>query len=370
MKKYILIAAGVVILGIAAFVAVRHYARTAGVHPATLLASSSSIPNLVPLTDFAPGEKYLGAFDGFLYDGTNTMPAAHAADGMRFASEIQPLDVNGNPSPAGKIVVVGIGMSNWTIELCNMLPRTNQDCNPGSFIYQTEHDPTVNHTNLVIVDCAQGSQVAAKWLDDSKGNYAACVQILSSEGLSAKQVQVILFKDADPQPKYSLASSTQCTANSAIDACIYEREVGNIARFAKMQFPNVKQMFVHTRIYAGYATTNLNPEPFAYEYGFANKWLVAAQIDQIAGAPIDPVAGDLSYAVAPWIAWGPYFWADGNSPRSDGLAWIPSDYNTADYTHPNIANGVPKVASLMMQFYAASPFTPWFRASGHSTIKQ
>ena len=119
-------------------------------------------------------------------------------------------------------------------------------------------------------------------------------------------------------------------------------------------------MFLHSRIYAGYAEGgSLNPEPFAYEYGFAIKWFVNAQIAQIRSGVIDPVAGDLRYHVAPWIGWGPYFWASGKSPRQDGLTWIPSDYKQ-DLTHPS-ASGTSKVAHLMLQFYLDSPYSPWFR---------
>ena len=136
-----------------------------------------------------------------------------------------------------------------------------------------------------------------------------------------------------------------------------------MARFAKSRYPSILQLFVHSRIYGGYALTNLNPEPFAYEYGFATKWLVNAQIAQMRTGKIDPTAGDLSYIVAPWIAWGPYFWASGAMPRNDGLAWLASDYSPKDLTHPG-ASGVTKVADQMMYWYLSSPYTPWFRASG------
>jgi lysophospholipase L1-like esterase len=93
------------------------------------------------------------------------------------------------------------------------------------------------------------------------------------------------------------------------------------------------------------------------------KWLVGAQIVQMrqGGAAADPVAGDLNYStgVAPWVAWGPYFWANGTQPRSDGLVWLRSNFLT-DGTHPS-PSGVSKVAAMLLTFFKTSPQTRcWF----------
>jgi len=48
--------------------------------------------------------------------------------------------------------------------------------------------------------------------------------------------------------------------------------------------------FLSSRIYAGYATTLLNPEPYAFESGFSVQRLVQAQIKQMADRQIDPIA--------------------------------------------------------------------------------
>jgi hypothetical protein len=99
--------------------------------------------------------------------------------------------------------------------------------------------------------------------------------------------------------------------------------------------------------------------------GFAVKWLVQAQIDQTTngGRVVDVRAGDLNYnSAAPWLAWGPYLWADGTNARSDGLTWERADF-VSDGTHPSEASGVKKVGTLLLSFFKTSPHTRcWFLA--------
>ncbi len=310
--------------------------------------STISILTPKPLIDFKPGELYLNKFPGMLYENSNEPPAAHATDGIAKTANIQPIN--------GKIVVVGLGMSNWTAELCN---NSWPNCGPNSFIGKANADPSVNKTTLVLVDCAKGGQATPAWISDSAKNYTSCLNRLASKGVTKDQVQVILWLDANASPTQSLSSGTVCTSASSVDACAYARDMGKVIRYAKQFFPNTKQFFMHSRIYAGYATTKLNPEPYAYEYGFATKWVVQAQINQMKTGAVDPLVGDLSYSVAPWVAWGPYFWAAGETPRSDGLVWKKSDFGN-DGTHPS-GDGVKKVAGMMLNWYLTSPYSPWFR---------
>ncbi len=90
---------------------------------------------------------------------------------------------------------------------------------------------------------------------------------------------------------------------------------------------------------------------------------IQAQINQMNGGGIDPLAGDLNYnnGVVPSLAWGPYTWADGLNPRSDGLTWERSDF-VNDGTHPS-QSGETKVGNMLLDFCSNSEFTqPWFVA--------
>ncbi|MEP6994948.1 MAG: hypothetical protein ABI968_10540, partial [Acidobacteriota bacterium] len=267
-------------------------------------AQLSGQPSFVatPLTELGLSQNYLGFSGGLYADGSNTMPADHAAAGQARAAQIRPLDASGAPSPDGKIVLISVGMSHTTQEFCAPNP---QPCNPWSFIGQAAADSSVNHTSLLIVNGAQGGKPAENWLlpTDPTYDYVRDVD-LTPAGATEAQVQIVWLKQADPGPTQSLPSASS-------DAYTLETYEADILRAIRVRYPNVRLVFVSNRSYAGYANTTLNPEPYAYESGFAVKWLIQAQIDQMAngGAIVDPRAGDLNYnTVAPWIAWAPYLW--------------------------------------------------------------
>jgi hypothetical protein len=76
------------------------------------------------------------------------------------------------------------------------------------------------------------------------------------------------------------------------------------------------------------------------------KWLIEKQIQGDPELNDDPARGAVK---APWMAWGPYLWADGMRARSDGLSYAPSDVGE-DGTHPSGA-GVRKVAEQLLDLF-------------------
>jgi hypothetical protein len=285
------------------------------------------------------------------------MPAAHLAAGRAAAAQVQPLDAGGAPNAAGKIVLLSVGMSNTTQEFCSAGGAPGS-CEPWSFMGQAAADPAVNHTTLTIVNGARGGQAAPSWVSPAGAEYDRIRdQVLRPQGLSERQVQVAWVKVANPGPTRSLP-------DTAADAYVLERQLGEIARALKARYPNLRQVFLSSRIYAGYARSTLNPEPYAYESAFAVRWAIGSQIDQMHGTAGSPRTGDLRYgAGAPgvWIAWGPYLWAAGTQPRADGLTWLSGDF-AADGTHP--AQGArQKVGALLLAFFETSEVTRcWFLA--------
>jgi len=288
-----------------------------------------------PINDLGPG--YWRGMQGGLYPmGENDRPAGHNNAGLFLANSIQPLDVNGNPDSAnGKIVLLAIGMSNTLQEFdfFELLVDTFQNKNPY----------------LQTVNGAQAGQDINQIIDTT-GNYWNFIQdTLEALGLSSLQVQIIWFKEAEAEPMNAIDTSFIGYVSGL-------KEKFRVAmNIMKQEFPRAKLCYIASRIYAGYATTLLNPEPFAYYTGWAVKHLIE---DQISGDSTLTYLGP--NARSPWLSWGVYLWADGLNPRSDGLTWIcPDDYQP-DGTHPSQV-GRLKVAEMLLDFFASDETcTPWF----------
>ncbi len=317
----------------------------------SLCACCATSRAATPVNDLGTG-LYLNQYQGGLYPGgSNAMPAPHAALGASRASNVVPLNAQGQPDPAGKFVFLSIGMSNTSQEFSGLNHPTNFQ--PWTFMGQAAAHPAVNHSSMVMFNGARGGETAAKWDAPTDENYARVATELAQAGLSEQQVRVAWVKVANPNPAVSLPAGNS-------DALTLVRQTGSILRTLHARYPNLEQVFLSSRIYAGYATTTLNPEPYAYESGFAMKRVIEAQINQTSGGGVDPIAGNLDpSSAAPWVAWGPYLWADGTNPRSDGLVWLPTDLQS-DGTHPSQA-GQTKVGRLLMRHFINSPLAEdWF----------
>jgi len=135
----------------------------------------------------------------------------------------------------------------------------------------------------------------------------------------------------------------------------------SIAQNLLMKFPNIKLAYYSSINYTGYSNgaVTLNPEPYAYESGFAVKNAIQDQISGDSNMNFDPSKGKVK---APWIAWGPYYWTNGMTPRSDGLVWTCQDSNT-DGTHPSDPVGRIKVSTQLLNFLKTDDTaSKWFLA--------
>jgi hypothetical protein len=311
----------------------------------------------VPLTDLL-ARTYYGNAGGLYPGGINQPPADHDSAAKARRNSIKPLDVNGDESSLGKYVLVSIGMSNATQEWCSV--TSGPPCAPWTFMAKAAADPGVNHYTLVIVNGAGDGLDAPVWTSPTSPNYDRIkVARLAPLGLSENQVQAAWVKLDDPNPAVSLPADTA-------DAHILVTNLGQVLRALRARYPNLLLVFLSSRTYGGYATTGLNPEPYAYESGFSVKWVIESQINEMRGLPANSRAGTLDYTkrAAPLVLWGPYLWSDGPNPRSDGFAWLRTDFE-ADGMHPS-QSGETKVADKLLDFFKNSPYTRcWFATSGY-----
>lgn len=293
---------------------------------------------LIPLHDLAQGS-YLGAQGGLFPGGSNHAPAAHDAAGLAAAAAVVPRAPSGTPDPVdGKLVLLSIGLSNTTQEW-------------SQFMAQAAGDGTLNPA-LVIVDGAQGGVPASEAKDPNDPYWTVVQQRLTQAGVTPDQVAAVWLKTAHAGPSLPFPQ----------DALSLRDDMADMVRNVKDLCPNAELLYLSSRIYAGYATTGLNPEPFAYQSGFAVKWLIEDQINGAPGLNHNPGSGAVE---APWLTWGPYLWADGTSARSDERSWVCSDFQP-DGTHPGPAARV-KVADQLQAFFAThASARPWYLA-GAST---
>jgi hypothetical protein len=239
---------------------------------------------------------------------------------MQLAAGVLPRDTAGAPDPArGRIVLLSIGMSNTTNEfsMFKSVADTDRAKNP----------------RVLIVDGAQGGQTASIIANPTASFWTVVDQRLAAAGARAAQVQAVWYKEANAGPTQTFPVHAQM---------LRDHMVANM-QILRSRYPNLKLVYCSSRTYGGYATTALNPEPYAYETGFAVRWMIERQLGGDTALAFDGAAPR-----APWLAWGPYLWADSLNPRADGLMWERSDF-AADGTHPS-NSGRLKVARLLLDF--------------------
>lgn len=295
--------------------------------PATIIAGGSSTGN-TPINDLGAG-LYQGFAGGLYPNGQNSPPAGHLSAAMSMAQQIVPRDGTGAPDASGWIGMLSVGLSNTCHEYA---------------VFERQEDLNVDrNARVIIVNGAVGGWSASLIADPAASYWQIVAQRLAALNLTEQQVQVVWLKEANPLPLPPFP----------MHATDLQSNLRAIVQIIHDLFPNVRLCYLSSRIYGGYGSW----EPEAYETGFSVKWLIEDQID---GA--DPglnYGGQPGPVEAPLLLWGPYLWADGTVPRSDGLVWLQSDPES-DNTHPS-PSGEQKVADLLSQFFANEPTAqPWY----------
>ncbi len=311
----------------------------AGARPGNTSPPPAKPPvGLEPLCDMTADDRYKGEDGGLYGGGKNTPREKHLQAALAAARSVRPLDAAGHPAEDGKTGFISIGMSNTTQEFSVFVRLANADAEKSA--------------KVVIVDGAQGGMDARAWAEPDKINrpgaadpWTTLDRRLQQAGVSPRQVQVAWIKQARIQPG--------TIGEYPKHAEEMKGHMLTILRKAHDRFPNLRLAYLSSRIYAGYARTPLNPEPYAYESAFVVRGLIQDQIKGAGGAVKPPL-----------LLWGPYLWADGENGRKlDELVWKPEDLGP-DGTHPS-QSGRQKVAELLLRFMKSDPTAKvWYLKHG------
>ena len=347
-------------------------AAPAGARPPSS-ANAADWAGLVALTDLTA--RYKGEDGGLYGGGSNEPPAAHRAAHLAESKMIRPLDADGQPSADGKIGLITIGFSNTSIE--------SED-----FKRAADTDPQKS-PHVVIVNGAIGGRSAVMWAWDGaavlpkteqerldrvmdllrmpkanrksspgldKDTWPTVAQRIAATGLSSKQVQVCWLKQVEANPKPLGEFPAHARALQA--------DMTAMLRIARHHYPNLRVAYLSSRTFGGWSGRESgSPEPYAYESGRCRgtRWIVQSQIKGDAPLNYDAARGEVQ---APLVLWGPYLWAQGNTPRKfDGLVWSENDVR-ADRLHPN-DTGSRKTTTLLLNFFKTNEgASRWFLKPG------
>lgn len=290
----------------------------------------------VPLVDLG-ADTYMDAQGGLYPQGSNEIPASHLALGLERAAAITPRNDSGDPDPSGVVAMVSIGVSNTAREFAvfSDVVTAAPDVDPA----------------MVFVNAAQGGQDLTIWSDPAGRPWIGLDTALAEAGVTPEQVQAAWIKLVDrvdgatPEPFPDHATA-------------YRERLATVLQTLQDELPNLQVAYLSSRTYGGYNdVSSPSPEPTAYEEGFGVKWTIERQMAGDPALNADPDSGPV---VAPWIAWGPYLWADGTNPRGDGLTWECRDFR-ADGVHP-VGTGNDKVAQMLLGFLEQEPTAAWMFA--------
>jgi hypothetical protein len=255
-------------------------------------------PEPEPLPDGAAFPVPLTDAGGLYGNGSNEPPASHLDAGLAAAATV----------PATGAMLQALGMSTTTQVYHAWRTSTNTACYMPS-------------TSL-----AAGGMVANSWDEPGDNGWAR----LTSGPLFNKNIR---GEDFDVLWVLLVSDLYGGLTVAQMDAVLDQ---------IRFYLPNLKMIFVNSYNYLGYKSPPAEPACGWNDGLVVREWVLSHMNE-----------------TDPWIGWGPYFWANGETPRSDGLVWLPEDYNS-DGHHPS-ASGLAKHVALMEAFFQTSPLTPWFR---------
>lgn len=306
---------------------------------------------LIPLNDLGTG--FYEGFQGGLFPfGTNAEnPAStHYKKGKTSAKNLKPLDTLGNINfDEGVVLMAGFGPSIPGHLMDHFVPLVRDTLDN---MFKTNR--CFDAINL----CAGGKGLDYAIGSESNKYWNGLEDKVFEKGYDPLQVQIGWMYFNDKYDSLAPAPSFPETPQQVTDDLV------EYLHLLMDKFPNMKIMFVSGRHYGGYAdTTNEQyiaiSEPSSYWNNFSTKWLIERQIN---GDPeLKFYGGGIQ---SPFLTWGPYYWTDGNIPRStDGLFYNCDEYSTTDGYHLT-DSASDKDALLLMNHIYTSDFSKNYVKNG------
>ncbi|MBL0323313.1 MAG: T9SS type A sorting domain-containing protein [Ignavibacteria bacterium] len=301
----------------------------------------------LPVSDMT-NSTWNGIRGGLYPNGRNDPPPDKIWEYRSMIDAIVPLSNNGTSDPStGKIVVIGVGASN---------PRTEFN----AFIAKATSDPLANK-HLVLANTCVGGQGVQKMNQPSDSYWKNAAKVLDSLGCSAQQVQVAWVETDNTQDAdTTFPGVAQGLADQLYTLCATMRSF----------YPNLKVIYFSSRSYAGY----IDPaaalagkgllSPRDHLNGWAIKFLIERQITGTAGYEFNGEA-----AALPALMWCTDNWADGLTPKLDGLFWHCDDFS-GDGLHLSPL-GEEKSGARIHSFFSTDELAQgWYHGTSTTSVNE
>lgn len=215
---------------------------------------------------------------------------------MDACAAVHPKNAAGENSDDGKTVLLAIGGSTPGIMY-------------NGLISAQSHEPGFGE-DLVTINAGMNGKDLSELRNPGDSYWSDVDELLSGSGVTAQQVEVIFCIEDN----LKITDTTFTRVDSVKLSYIAVLEV------IREKFPNCKLFYVGDRGYTGYATDPQHYEPIGYLNGWSVKYLVQDYIDGAINS-------------TPVVTWLDYYWANGTTPRWDGLQYLLSDFAEPDYIH-------------------------------------
>lgn len=290
-----------------------------------------------PINDLGKN-KYMDSVGGLYPGGVNKASGTYAHNLLRFSDSIIPIDTFGNPSATGNILFLSLGGSTGGHNMQALRDKTkgNPETNPYLKLLNGNNGSGEASLNSIAKPDAPYWDHVTYSLTATKSSY--------------RQVQVIYLETEDSSVNVSWPGRP-IEVKLLLEAAL---------RNIKIKFPNIKIVYVLGRTQTFNVVATWNKEPCPYYFGWACKWAIQDQINNVPGTKYKGPK-----AVAPLLAWGFYQWADSMPRKTDGFYWLPSE--TADGLHAN-AEGQDTLSNRFQNFLLTDKYaSTWY--ANHGTGK-